>query len=130
MTTTSQLTLGRAFSGFSVDDLAKAKEFYRTMLGLRVTEQGAGLARLQLEGGHEVLLYQKPNHVPATFTVLNFYVDDIDEAVEVLVHRGVRFEYYDQPKTDAKGINREGNIAWFTDPAGNILSVVKPSRAV
>jgi len=120
-----------AFSGFSVDDLAKAKEFYANTLGLRVDDDGVGL-RLHLPGGVKVFAYPKDDHQPATFTILNFEVDNIDEAVDELANRGVRFEHYeDGPKTDKKGIlrgrdqNMGPDIAWFRDPAGNILSVIE-----
>ena len=117
-----------AFSGFSANDIPKAKEFYGHTLGLKVSESN-GLLTLHLAGGNNVLIYPKPNHTPATFTVLNFPVDDVDQAVDELTKRGVRFEIYDLPeiKTDKKGIMR-GNgptIAWFKDPAGNILSVIE-----
>jgi len=117
----------KAFSGFAVPDVAKAKEFYAETLGLNVSESH-GLLTLHLAGGNNVLIYPKPNHVPATFTVLNFPVVNVDLAVEQLKKRGVRFEIYDLPdiKTGEKGIMR-GNgptIAWFKDPAGNILSVI------
>ena len=120
----------KAFSGFSANDIAKAKEFYGRTLGLKVSESN-GLLTLHLAGGNDVLIYPKPNHTPATFTVLNFPVDDVDQAVDELAKRGVRFEIYDLPdlKTDKKGIMR-GNgptIAWFKDPAGNILSVIETS---
>ena len=114
-----------AFSGFSVDDVPKAKEFYEGTLGLRVTEHG-GMLRLHLAGGAQVLVYPKPGHTPASFTILNFPVEDIDAAVDELTRRGVRFEQYPGMGTDEKGVMR-GNgpdIAWFTDPAGNILSVL------
>ncbi len=120
-----------AFSGFSVDDLAKAKEFYSGTLGLKVDDQGMGL-NLQLPGGGSVFVYSKSDHQPATFTILNFVVDDIDRSVEELASRGVRFEHYDNgPKTDKKGIargkaqNMGPDIAWFKDPAGNFLSVLQ-----
>jgi catechol 2,3-dioxygenase-like lactoylglutathione lyase family enzyme len=118
----------KAFSGFAVPDVAEAKEFYDKTLGLNVSESH-GLLTLHLAGGNNVLIYPKPNHVPATFTVLNFPVGDVDLAVDGLKKRGVRFEIYDLPdiKTDEKGIMR-GNgptIAWFKDPAGNILSVIE-----
>ena len=118
----------KAFSGFAAGDLGKVKEFYTKTLGLKVTEEH-GLLTLHLAGGNNVLIYPKPNHVPATFTVLNFPVEDVDRAVDELSKRGVRFEKYDGPdiKTDEKGIMR-GNgptIAWFKDPAGNILSVLE-----
>ena len=119
----------KAFSGFAAPDTAKAKEFYKRTLALKVSESH-GLLTLHLAGGNNVLIYPKPNHVPATFTVLNFPVDNVEKAVDELTKRGVRFEIYDMPdlKTDAKGIMR-GNgptIAWFKDPAGNILSVLEP----
>ena len=120
----------KAFSGFSANDIEKAKEFYGRTLELKVSETN-GLLTLHLAGGSNVLIYPKPNHTPATFTVLNFPVDDVDQAVDELAKRGVRFEIYDLPdlKTDKKGIMR-GNgptIAWFKDPAGNILSVIETS---
>jgi len=120
----------KAFSGFSANDIEKAKEFYGRTLGLKVSETN-GLLTLHLAGDSNVLIYPKPNHTPATFTVLNFPVDDVDQAVDELAKRGVRFEIYDLPdlKTDKKGIMR-GNgptIAWFKDPAGNILSVIETS---
>src|SRR6266487_891611 len=118
----------KAFSGFSASDIEKAKEFYGRTLGLKVSESN-GLLTLHLAGGNNVLIYPKPNHTPATFTVLNFPVKDVDQAVDDLAKRGVHFEIYDLPdiKTDKKGIMR-GNgpmIAWFKDPAGNILSVLE-----
>jgi len=121
----------KAFSGFSTGDIPKTKEFYAGTLGLDVTESH-GLLTLRLSGGNNVLIYPKPNHVPATFTVLNFPVRDVDLAVDELTKRGVRFEIYDLPrlKTDKKGIMR-GNgptIAWFKDPAGNILSVIEQTE--
>ena len=116
----------KAFSGFSVDDVQKAKEFYGDTLGLRVSEDH-GLLRLHIAGDTEIIAYPKPNHTPATFTILNFPVDDIDTAVDELATRGVRFERYEGLNQDAKGINRDQGppIAWFTDPAGNILSVLQ-----
>ncbi len=121
----------KAFSGFSAGDIPKAKEFYEKTLGLDVTESH-GVLTLRLAGGNNVLIYPKPNHVPATFTVLNFPVKDVDLAVDEPTNRGVRFEKYDLPnlKTDEKGIMR-GNgptIAWFKDPAGNILSVIEEAE--
>lgn len=118
----------KAFSGFAAGDIAKAKEFYGKTLGLK-TSESKGLLTLHFAGGTDVLIYPKPNHVPATFTVLNFPVEDVDQAVKELTKRGVRFETYDLPdiKTDQKGIMR-GNaptIAWFKDPAGNIPSVLE-----
>jgi predicted enzyme related to lactoylglutathione lyase len=122
----------KAFSGFSVDDIQKAKEFYGRTLGLNVSESH-GVLTLHLGSGNNVLIYPKPNHVPATFTVLNFPVDNVDQAVDQLTKRSVRFETYNLPdlKTDEKGIMR-GNgptIAWFKDPAGNILSVLEQKGA-
>ena len=120
----------KAFSGFSVNDTQKAKEFYGQTLGLEVSESN-GLLTLHLAGDHKVLIYPKPNHAPATFTILNFPVENIDKAVDELAERGVRFEIYNQPdiKTDEKGIMRGKGptIAWFKDPAGNILSVLETS---
>lgn len=120
----------RVFSSFSVDDLVRAKEFYGETLGLDVTESD-GFLTLRSPAGATVLVYPKRNHEPATFTVLNFPVDDVDSAVDELVRRGVRFETYSQPPeiaTDDRGISRNGpTIAWFRDPAGNILSVLERS---
>ena len=130
------LEKSKAFSGFAAGDIGKVKEFYTKTLGLKVTQEH-GLLTLHLAGGNNVIIYPKADHVPATFTVLNFPVDDVDLAVDELSKRGVRFEKYNSPsrtgtpeiKTDEKGIMR-GNgptIAWFKDPAGNILSVLKPT---
>ena len=118
----------KAFSGFAAPDLAKVKEFYGQVLGLKVIEEH-GLLAVHLAGGSNVLIYPKADHVPATFTILNFPVANVDQAVDELSKRGVRFETYDgsEIKTDEKGIMR-GNgptIAWFKDPAGNILSVLE-----
>ena len=117
----------KAFSGFSVNDTAAARRFYEETLGLRVSDEGmGGIMRLHLGGGTEVLVYPKDDHTPATFTVLNFPVPDVEKAVDELTAKGVRFEQYEYPPTDAKGIMREGGplIAWFTDPAGNVFSVI------
>lgn len=116
----------KAFSGFSVDDIPTAKQFYGDTLGLDVSEE-YGMLTLHLAGGAEVLVYPKPNHAPATFTILNFPVDDIEKAVDELRARGVNFPAFDGLEVDDKGIFRGGgpNIAWFTDPAGNILSVLQ-----
>ena len=107
--------------------MQKAKAFYGETLGLDVTEAN-GMLTLHIAGGTNIIVYPKPNHTPATFTILNFPVDDVDKAVDELTSRGVRFEIYDYPdlKTDEKGISRGGGpvIAWFQDPAGNILSVL------
>ncbi|MEO6221551.1 MAG: VOC family protein [Ginsengibacter sp.] len=118
----------KAFSGFSVDELKKAKDFYSKILGLEVTENKMGILELHISGGNLVIIYPKPNHVPATFTVLNFPVQNIEKAVDDLTKAGVQFEQYEgEIKTDQKGISRGGGplIAWFKDPAGNILSVVE-----
>ncbi|MER6510337.1 VOC family protein [Nonomuraea sp. NPDC001636] len=116
----------KAFSGFSVNDLAAAKAFYGDTLGLAVSESN-GLLTLHIAGGTDILVYPKPDHVPATFTILNFPVEDIEQAVDALAARGVHFQRYEQLKTDEKGIFRGGGplIAWFTDPAGNVLSVLQ-----
>lgn len=122
----------KAFSSFSVNDLQKAKEFYGQTLGLEVSEMPEGL-QLNIAGGGMVFIYPKPNHTPATFTVLNFPVDDIDAAVDGLAKRGVRFESYEGDiQTDEKGIHRgeEGPmIAWFKDPAGNTLCALQNREA-
>lgn len=122
-----------AFSSFSANDLNQAKTFYGERLGLEVSEDKEGLA-LRLAGGGQVFIYPKPDHEPATFTVLNFPVDNIDRAVDELTKLGVQFESYDgELKTDDKGIFRGGergegpNIAWFKDPSGNVLSVLEAS---
>jgi catechol 2,3-dioxygenase-like lactoylglutathione lyase family enzyme len=119
----------KAFSGFSVNDIARAKEFYGRTLGFEVNEE-RGMLHLHIGSGARVLIYPKPNHVPATFTILNVPVTNIDDAVDQLGKAGVRFERYDDPqiKTDERGIHRGGQeprIAWFKDPAGNILSVIE-----
>ena len=117
----------KAFSGFAVDDLEAARKFYGETLGLDTSEQ-YGLLTLHLAGGRDTLVYPKADHVPATYTILNFQVDDIDAAVDELTGRGVSLERYDGMGQDAKGINRAGGpyIAWFKDPAGNILAVLQP----
>jgi catechol 2,3-dioxygenase-like lactoylglutathione lyase family enzyme len=116
----------RAYSGFSVDDIQKAKQFYGETLGLRVSEQN-GMLTLHLAGDRDTLVYPKEDHTPATFTILNFPVEDVDRAVEELTARGVRFERYQGFDQDEKGVFRGGGplIAWFKDPAGNILSVIE-----
>jgi catechol 2,3-dioxygenase-like lactoylglutathione lyase family enzyme len=122
------LSESKAFSGFSVDDADKAKAFYGDVLGLRLTDiEGApGLMTLHLGGDTNVLVYPKEDHEPASFTILNFPVDDVDATVDELTARGVRFERYDWAEQDDKGINRGMGpaIAWFKDPAGNVLSVL------
>ncbi len=118
----------KAFSGFSVNDLAAAKKFYSQTLGLEVEENFAGLM-LKIAGGNGTLIYPKDDHTPATYTILNFPVDDIEQAVDELTSKGVTFEHYEN--TDERGIlrgiskNLGPDIAWFKDPAGNILSVLK-----
>ena len=126
-----------AFSGFAVDDVPRAKEFYGTTLGLEVADAALGVdgadvpagLELRLGSGARVLVYPKPDHAPAAFTILNFLVEDIERAVDELIARGVRFEQYDTgTKTDAKGIHRTPEVrpvAWFRDPAGNILSIIE-----
>jgi catechol 2,3-dioxygenase-like lactoylglutathione lyase family enzyme len=117
----------KAFSGFAVDDVQEARQFYGETLGLNTTEEH-GLLTLHLAGGDRpTLVYPKPDFTPATYTILNFPVDDIDKAVDELTERGVRFERYDSFEQDDKGISRGGgpDIAWFKDPAGNVLSVLQ-----
>jgi catechol 2,3-dioxygenase-like lactoylglutathione lyase family enzyme len=128
--TSNMFKESETFSSFSVNDLKKAKEFYGDTLGLDVSETKEGL-ELNLEG-NTIFIYPKPNHTPASFTVLNFAVDDIDEAVTEIEDLGLRLEHYDLPdlKTDARGIMKGPGpkIAWFKDPAGNILSVLEPGK--
>jgi len=116
----------RAFSGFAVDDVQKARDFYGETLGLRTSEQN-GILTLHLAGDRDTIVYPKPGHVPAGYTILNFSVDDIEKAVDELTARGVRFERYDGFEQDARGIHRTGGpqIAWFKDPAGNVLAVLQ-----
>jgi len=123
------LTDTKAFASFSVDNIDLARTFYRDTLGLSVEDRPEGL-ELDVGGGNKVFVYQKPDHKPATFTILNFPVDSVDEAVDGLTASGIRFEHYDLPaiKTDKRGIARDDRgpaIAWFKDPAGNILSVLE-----
>jgi catechol 2,3-dioxygenase-like lactoylglutathione lyase family enzyme len=120
------LTNSKAFSGFAVDDVQKAREFYGETLGLETSEEH-GLLTLHLAGGRDTLVYPKPDHTPATYTILNFPVDDIEKSVDELSARGVRFERYDGLEQDERGIARGGGpyIAWFRDPAGNVLSVLQ-----
>jgi predicted enzyme related to lactoylglutathione lyase len=120
----------KAFSGFAVDDLQEARRFYGEILGVNTSEVSDEhpLLSLDIAGDRGTLIYEKPDHVPATFTILNFPVEDIDDAVDELAARGVSFERYDDFEQDEKGISREGDpkIAWFKDPAGNVLSVIVP----
>jgi catechol 2,3-dioxygenase-like lactoylglutathione lyase family enzyme len=117
----------KAYSGFAVDDVQKARKFYGETLGLKtsVLDEENGLITLHLAGDRDTLVYQKANFEPATYTILNFPVKDVDKAVDELVARGVRFERYEGFDQDEKGIARGSgpDIAWFTDPAGNVLSV-------
>jgi predicted enzyme related to lactoylglutathione lyase len=121
----------KGFSGFSVDDLDAARRFYGETLGLDVTQENEMLLTLLISGDHPVLIYAKPDHQPATFTILNFPVEDIEAAVDELTQRGVSLERYEgtDVQTDERGIFRgEGpTIAWFKDPAGNVLSVIQES---
>jgi catechol 2,3-dioxygenase-like lactoylglutathione lyase family enzyme len=127
--TTTERGIGilEAFSGFAVPDIEAARAFYSGALGLTVTDPGMGLLRIDLPGGAHVIVYPKADHVPAVYTILNFAVSDIDVAVDALAARGVVFERYAGAPQDEKGIVRAGGpkIAWFTDPAGNILSVLE-----
>ncbi len=123
----------KAFSGFSVNDIKKAKEFYSKTLGLDVEEvMNGNVLQLNIHGGGTIMIYQKDNHTPATFTILNFPVENIEEAVDGLTERGIRFLQYNEPiKTDEKGICRRSGgplIAWFEDPAGNIISVLQTTE--
>jgi catechol 2,3-dioxygenase-like lactoylglutathione lyase family enzyme len=115
-----------AFSGFAVDDLEQARRFYGETLGIKTSEE-YGLMTLHLAGGRNTLVYPKDGHTPASYTILNFPVDDIEAAVDELTARGVRFERYEGMEQDERGICRGGGpyIAWFTDPAGNILAVLQ-----
>ena len=116
----------KAFGSFAVDDLAAARKFYGQALGVRASDEDGPLM-LHLAGDHRILIYPKPDHTPASFTILNFPVDDIDQAVDELTIRGVAIQRYEGFDTDEKGIYRgEGHsIAWFTDPAANVLSVIQ-----
>lgn len=119
----------KAFQGFAVPDVEAAQAFYGQTLGLRTSIEGPGLLVLHIAGDRDVIIYPKPDHEPATYTILNFPVDDIDAAVDELAARGVEMLRYDGFGQDARGIARDPQgppIAWFTDPAGNILSVLQP----
>jgi catechol 2,3-dioxygenase-like lactoylglutathione lyase family enzyme len=119
----------KPFSGFSVNDLQKARTFYKETLGLDVSDASMGQLELRLDDDTRIFIYEKPNHTPASFTILNFPVDDVDRAVDALAERGVRFEVFKEGDlaTDAKGVHRDEGpkIAWFKDPAGNFLSVLE-----
>ncbi len=116
----------KAFSGFAVDDIDEARKFYGETLGLETSDEN-GMLTLHIAGDRATLVYPKPDHTPADYTILNFPVDDIDATVDALAARGVQFERYDDFGQDEKGIFRKGGpeIAWFKDPAGNVLSVLK-----
>jgi catechol 2,3-dioxygenase-like lactoylglutathione lyase family enzyme len=122
----------KAFSGFAVDDLAQARDFYEGTLGVRVSEEN-GLLTLELAGGERpTLVYPKPDFTPATYTILNFPVEDVEQTVDALAARGVAFLRYDGFEQDERGIARMGGgppIAWFNDPAGNILAVLEEQPA-
>ncbi|WP_417590095.1 VOC family protein [Owenweeksia hongkongensis] len=120
----------RAFSGFSVSDINKAREFYGDKLQLKVMDGVMGLLELHVGNGNPIIIYPKENHQPATFTILNFPVENIEEAVAQLSTRGITFERYEGFNQNSKGISRSENgpsIAWFKDPAGNILSIIQPT---
>ena len=126
----SILTDAHAFPSFSVDDIGKARTFYHDTLGLQVDERPEGL-EINVGGGNKVFVYGKTDHKPASFTILNFPVDNVETAVTRLKETGIKFEQYDMPgiKTDARGISQSAEgpaVAWFKDPAGNILSVLQP----
>jgi predicted enzyme related to lactoylglutathione lyase len=123
------LEQSNAFSGFAVDDVERAQKFYGDTLGIS-TSQANGILTLHLAGGRDTIVYPKPDFVPATYTILNFPVADIDAAVDALAERGVSFERYDSFAQDERGVHRNGGppIAWFKDPAGNILSVLQDER--
>jgi predicted enzyme related to lactoylglutathione lyase len=129
------LAQAEAFNGFAVPDIAEAQRFYGETLGIdtEVLDEQNGLMTLHLAGGRDTLVYRKPDHQPATYTILNWRVDDIDAVVDGLAERGVEFDRYEGMGQDDKGImrgraaNRGPDIAWFTDPAGNILSVLQES---
>jgi catechol 2,3-dioxygenase-like lactoylglutathione lyase family enzyme len=116
----------KAFSGFAVDDITKAREFYGERLGLKTSEEN-GLLTLHLAGDRPTLVYPRPGHTPASYTILNFPVEDIEKAVDELTARGVELDRYEGFEQDERGIFRGGGplIAWFTDPAGNVLSVLQ-----
>jgi predicted enzyme related to lactoylglutathione lyase len=117
----------KAFSGFAADDLDQAERFYGETLGLKTSRPGGPILVLHIAGDRDTVIYEKPDFVPATYTILNFPVDEIEKAVDDLVERGITFERYEGFGQDDRGIAREGGppIAWFTDPAGNILAVLE-----
>jgi predicted enzyme related to lactoylglutathione lyase len=122
------LTYEGAFSGFSVDDIVAAHDFYSETLSVEIEDLESGLLRLHLSGGNEVIVYPKPDHVPAVFTILNFLVADIEQAVDELAAEGVETIRYEGLGQDERGISRNPGgppIAWFNDPAGNILAVIE-----
>jgi catechol 2,3-dioxygenase-like lactoylglutathione lyase family enzyme len=124
------LAESRAYNGFAIDDVDRARDFYEGTLGLKTTtfDEENGLFALNLDGGRDTLVYRKEDFVPATYTVLNFEVDDVDAAVDELAAKGVEFERYDGFEQDEKGISRSSPgplVAWFKDPAGNIFSVLQ-----
>lgn len=127
------LAQAEAFSGFAVPDIAEAQRFYGEILGIdtELIDEENGLLTLHLAGGRDTLVYVKPDHEPATYTILNFRVDDIDAAIDAMAERGVEFERYDGLPHDEKGVlrgrsaNTGPDIAWFTDPAGNVLAVLQ-----
>jgi catechol 2,3-dioxygenase-like lactoylglutathione lyase family enzyme len=126
------LKYNKAFSSFSTNNLEESEKFYREILGLEVNKNSMGILELTIEGNESIIIYPKPNHVPATFTVLSFMVEDIEAAVDDLLAKGVIFEIYGGDiQTDEKGISRSDkgpNIAWFKDPAENILSILKARK--
>jgi catechol 2,3-dioxygenase-like lactoylglutathione lyase family enzyme len=126
------LKYNKAFSSFSTNNLEESEKFYREILGLEVNKNSMGILELTIEGNESIIIYPKPNHVPATFTVLSFMVEDIEAAVDDLLAKGVIFEIYGGDiQTDEKGISRSDkgpNIAWFKDPAENILSVLEARK--
>jgi catechol 2,3-dioxygenase-like lactoylglutathione lyase family enzyme len=121
-------TTAEAFVSFAVPDLDEARDFYGNTLGLKTSDGPEGILVLHIEGSRDVMVYPKPDYTPATYTILNFPVEDIEQAVDALAEKGVTFERYDGFEQDDRGIAHAGGplIAWFRDPAGNILSVIKP----
>ena len=124
----SMFTDTETFVSFAAPDIYEARRFYGETLGLRTSDGPEGVLLLHIEGSRDVMIYPKPDHAPATYTILNFPVEDVEQAVDALVEKGVTFERYEGFEQDERGIMRGGGplIAWFRDPAGNILSVVKP----